>query len=479
MNGLPISTSCKMNTDPGKIAVPSSSQPISVSSSSGLNFVLTDKLLSCVTTLLFVLLLTWCGNVLLASLERASRFTLYFYLTLHWHLWRSFLAGIFSIACFRGLLDLVGLGVIPWSIFALVLGLLCTGTYSYVTPAWADVQYIRVRWAAWSGMSRTAIAPPLVPHLPQTKEGWENMASEYPVKMNSVEEVPSWWVFRARGIRVDPTTLLSAKARAGLTYPQEASPKATQGRPLHNLPVNTYRPIVSSAAASLLWGEQISFSRRVSQAIISLPRPYLSSFPSLPRGVPAHGLVLAFGILARNKGLAPATLVCNLTSHPSALRAFEEYSIWYPRPAKTLRSYFRQEIESAFGTLGPAYVSAATELALILADVTPATVLEWLGHNLEHQDLVLNIRVEELGATEEELNRLYRGHYAAMLVSANRYQGGQGLRPEMLVFDAMCRREGAEIPGWAMGEEMVDRRRRESVWCGGQEIAEKLVMAVV
>jgi len=136
-------------------------------------------------------------------------------------------------------------------------------------------------------------------------------------------------------------------------------------------------------------------------------------------------------------------------------------------------------MESAFGKLGPAYVSAATELALILADVPSAIVLEWLGHNLEHQDLALNIRAEELGATEEELSRIYRGHYAAKLVSLNRYQGGQGLRPEMLVFDAMCRREGVEIPEWAMGEEMAERRRRELVWCGGQEIAEKLVMAVV
>lgn len=439
----------------------------------------TDKLLACLTAALFVLLLTWCGNVLLASLERASLFTLYFHLTHHWHLWRSFLAVIFASACFCGLFDLVGLGVIPWSIVTLVLGLLCTGVYSYVAPAWADVQYMRARWAAWSGMSRTAISPPLVPYLPQTKEGWENMASKYPVKMNPVEKVPAWWIFQAKGIRVDPTTLLSAKARAGLTYPQEASPKASQGRPSRNLPANTYRPIAPSTAASLLWGEQTSFSRRVSQAIISLPRPYLSSSPSLPRGVPAHGLVLAFGILARNKGLAPATLVCNLTSHQSALRAFEEYSVWYPRPTKTLRSYFRQEVESAFGTLGPAYVSAATELALILADVPPAVVLEWLGNNLEHQDLALNIRAEELGATEEELNRLYRGHYGAMLVSLNRYQGGQELRPEMLVFDAMCRREGVEIPEWAMGEEIVERKRKELVWCGGQEIAEKLVMAVV
>ncbi|KAF8421365.1 hypothetical protein EV426DRAFT_608894 [Tirmania nivea] len=437
-----------------------------------------DKLFACVTALFFVLLLTWCGNVLLASLERASLFTLYFHLTYHWHLWRSCLAVIFAGACFRGLLELAALGVIPGSIVALVLGLLCTGVYSYVTPAWADVQYMRTRWAAWSGMSRTAIAPPLVQHLPQTKEGWENMASEYPVKMNSVEKVPAWWIFRARGIRADPTRLLLAKARAGSIYPQERSPNAASW-PSGSFPVNIYRPIVPLTAASLLWGEQISFSRRVSQAIISLPRAYLSSSPSLPRGVPAHGLVLAFGILARNKGLAPATLVCNLTSHPSALRAFEEYSVWYPRPAKTLRSYFRQEIESAFGILGPAYVSAATELALILVDVPPAIVLEWLGHNLEHQDLALNIRAEKLGATAEELARLYRGHYAAMLVSLNRYQGGQGLRPEMLVFDVMCRREGAEIPGWAMGEEMVERRRRELVWCGGQEIAENLVMAVV
>ena len=189
------------------------SVPQPILCTSGLHSVFTDKLLASVTALLFVLFLTLCGNVLLASLKRASLFTLYFHLTYHWHLWRSFLAVIFAGTCFRGLLDLAGHGAIPWPIVALGLGLLCTGVSSYVTPGWADVQYMRARWAAWSGMSRTAISPPLVPHLPQTKEGWENMAAKYPAKMNSVEKVPAWWIFRAKGIRVDPTTLLLAKAR--------------------------------------------------------------------------------------------------------------------------------------------------------------------------------------------------------------------------------------------------------------------------
>ncbi|KAF8464481.1 hypothetical protein BDZ91DRAFT_729984 [Kalaharituber pfeilii] len=438
-----------------------------------------DHLLTPAIAFFFLLLLHWANHVLLTSLERASLFTIHFRLTLYRHLWRSFLATICVLVFLRSLADLAC--ILPPSIVVLLLGGLCIGVYTYVGPAWANAAYLGARWAAWSGLSRTAIAPALVEHLPATEEGWEVLARQLRgrVEVHPVERVPTS-VFasaalglRRHGVREDVTDLLIATARAANSGRGHVDVECPSPKEARLPPANTYRPLLSGKSGA-------GFTRRISRGILSLPRHLLSPYPVLPSGVPAHGLVLAFGVLARNKGLTPASLVCNLTTLP-ALRVFEEYSAWYPHPAKTLRGYFRAEIESAMGGLGPAYVSAATELALLMADAIakPTVIREWLAQRLEHQDLALNRRVEVLGATERELDRLYRGSYAAMLVSLNTYRGGVGIRPEMLVFDALCRKEGVPVPQWASGPEMAERRRREVEHCGGQEIVDTLVTAVV
>jgi hypothetical protein len=108
--------------------------------------------------------------------------------------------------------------------------------------------------------------------------------------------------------------------------------------------------------------------------------------------------------------------------------------------------------------LGESYVTAATELAVLLADLDPG---EWLDSRLEHQDLAFNLEAHALGASREDLRRIYRGHYAAMLISLSGYRRGIRMRPELAVFDAVCKLESAPLPFWASSYGMNARRERE------------------
>jgi hypothetical protein len=66
-----------------------------------------------------------------------------------------------------------------------------------------------------------------------------------------------------------------------------------------------------------------------------------------------------------------------------------------------------------------------------------------------------------MGASQEDLWRIYRGHYGAMLVSLSLYREGIQIRHEITVFDTVCKLEGAELPLWAVSDAMAARRQRE------------------
>jgi hypothetical protein len=123
------------------------------------------------------------------------------------------------------------------------------------------------------------------------------------------------------------------------------------------------------------------------------------------------------------------------------------------------------------------FVCAATELALILADADDTAVRDWLEGRMEHQDIDLNHAAARMGASEDELDRLYRGHYAAMLVSLSVHRIGRRTRPELMVFHRMCQKEEVNIPAWALQQEMVDRKVREKLNAGGD--IDALVEAVI
>ena len=123
------------------------------------------------------------------------------------------------------------------------------------------------------------------------------------------------------------------------------------------------------------------------------------------------------GILGRNKGLRPWQLVFKINRAISA--SLENKSAWRPRPAKTLRSYYKKTLDTVYGGLGSDFVSAAVELSLVLTDADEPAVAAWLKAGCEHQSFEINKALKDNGATPLELKAHYESSYVSMVISLN------------------------------------------------------------
>jgi len=356
-----------------------------------------------------------------------------------------------------------------------VLGILFIGLLIFLFriafPLAGSGQYLRLRWKAWTGPSRTGIESTFSKFIGD-EDDWANISHalgvrpQHPVEKFS-QVLPSLSGFR--GIEADPTDLLKASVAAAT--------KGSLVTPRSKFKAGAYHPVSDDKSVSLLWGEHLGFQRRCSRGIISVPGSLLNFRPTFDYGRDGRAVCLTYGILARNKGLEPWNLVCNL-DRSGSLRMFEENSIQWPRPSKTLRNVYRAEFAGTFSLLGDAYVTAATELALLLADTSDELIEDWLDGMMEHQDLRLNRQVSALGASGEDLNRLYKGQYAAMLVSLGTHERGIRLRPELLVYDALCQLEGVEIRDrWVSATAIIDRRVQELAHLGSK--GQRLILAII
>jgi len=357
-------------------------------------------------------------------------------------------------------------------IFSLVTSIVAAFSvlfFRYVLPLSESGRYMRLRWKAWTGPSRTGIPPAFSKYLGDERD-WAVLSANFGVaSQHPVEKFVSLLSPFSTKAMADPTDLL--RARAAL---DEGT--ASLWVPRSKAKLGTYQPTLDGQSVSLLWGEHLGFRRRCSRGIISVSEALLTFRPTIEAGFDGRAVCLAYGILARNKGLEPWTLVCNL-GVKNTFTAFEENSVLWPRPAKTLRGIYRTEFARTFSLLGESYITAATELGLLLADADADLIEDWLDRLMEHQDLSLNKQAAELGATTEDLARLYRGHYAAMLVSLSAHRKGIQTRPEVLVYDALCRLEGVDISPWAATPLIANRRRLELAQLG--LAGERLIAAII
>jgi hypothetical protein len=133
-----------------------------------------------------------------------------------------------------------------------------------------------------------------------------------------------------------------------------------------------------------------------------------------------------------------------------------------------MRGFYHAELARSFSLIGGAFVTAATELALLLADAEFEVASDWLDGVMEHQDLQLNNDAATMGASRDDLARLYKGHYAAMLVSLSIHRKGNRVRPELSVFESVCRADKVPLPAWMFVGAMSERRRQENVGLGQQ-----------
>ena len=216
-------------------------------------------------------------------------------------------------------------------------------------------EYRKLRWQAWSGPSKTGIPPTFACYIGD-QEDWEALESSLATRQSHpVEAYVEYALPFMVGVASDPTDFLKARAaESGDSWIPKCGEKQL-----------VYCPSQSDQSVSLLWGEWSGFRARCSRGIIAVPRALLKVWPRLGQGVDGRPICLAHGILARNKGLEPASLVCNLEKKLS-FRTFEENSAFWPRPSKALRGLYREELTRTFSLLGDAYISACDGIGVAL-----------------------------------------------------------------------------------------------------------------
>lgn len=241
----------------------------------------------------------------------------------------------------------------------------------------------------------------------------------------------------------------------------------------------------TSANVSLQWGPAQGFRRRVSRAITSMPVNLLMSGPRTGDGYPGEGICLAMGVLGRNKGLNPVSLVFDADDSlkkakgitlPSGFRlipALESGSSWAPRPQKVLRSYFNSTMQEQYAQLGSAYTAAAAELALIISDCPGKAARIWFEREMAQQDIGLNKIMQQEQQPKgtvslEDLNAMYRSSYVSMVMSLNNMRWKKGdngtnlRRPDLLCGVLLVYAETNNVPAW-WRENWATSRIREEV----------------
>ncbi|KAF9503211.1 hypothetical protein BS47DRAFT_1490477 [Hydnum rufescens UP504] len=373
--------------------------------------------------------------------------------------------------------------------------------FRYAWPAWRNRHFCENRWAAWTGPSRTGIAPELVgkigiprnggiqsplidadptellkvsldspsPPATTTEKGRLNYFNPFLRRRNDLEAGLSLSPLADSHSTLNDPNNLNTTAANG-TNPPSGSPAP------RSLPPGVFPPVTPGKSVSLLWGEFLGFSRRVSRGVLSIPSRLLVSQPVTDAGHNGQAMCLMHGVFGRNKGLAPWTFILKLS-----VQKFEENSVQWPRPAKVLRGYYEKEIEVSYGGLGEAFVKAATEMALLFADSRPRLVKDWFEQVMEQQDLSLARQAYQFGATDKELSLLYRLSYAAMLVSLACHTYGRKKRPEITVFKtyyALNLETLGPLPAWVSTAEIQMRVAEEEVNVASKTL-EGLVRAVL
>lgn len=333
----------------------------------------------------------------------------------------------------------------------------------YMIPAWRSRSFIENRWLAWTGSSRTTISASKAPFCGKRYQ-WKRLAKE--VHLSNIKSTPSdwygWHVWPAKGLYHDPTDILrnvNADQSKLLGEEDEARSQFIYDTGAEN-----------PSDVSLLWGEEQGFRRRVSRATSSMPAGLLQSRPFTVDGYVGDGLCLALGILGRNKGLAPGRLV--FASSKTVTNSLENFGTWAPRPNKVLRSYYSKAAEGQYGGLGPAYVAAATELALLMMDVPPAATTAWLRAGSEQQSIKWNRELVKASSTNRaaELRAHYESSYVSMIISLAYMDGRMETasadarlvsRPDLIATGLLLKARNEPEPAWWNSPHLAAARKTQ------------------
>ena len=334
----------------------------------------------------------------------------------------------------------------------------------YMIPSWRARRFIENRWLAWTGSSRTSI-PASKEAFCGSKSQWERLTKE--VHLSNIKQTPSdwygWRLWPAKGLPHDPTDILrNANADQSKLFATDDEDRLRF----------TYHPGNDSPRdISLLWGEEQGFRRRVSRATSSMPSGLLLSRPFTVDGYIGDGLCLAMGILGRNKGLIPKSLVFNASKEVET--DMENFGTWAPRPNKVLRSYYHKTLDQQYGKITPAYVDAATELALLMMDVPPAATSAWLRAGMEHQSVKWNREIARVASNNKNSEVLahYESSYVSMIISLNYMDDRMETksaderlvsRPDIMCTGLLLKARGEPEPLWWNNSSLADARKTQT-----------------
>jgi hypothetical protein len=425
--------------------------------------------------------------------ESSAMWTFQFRIARSEYIWWSFVSGLLGTSLVMITLSFLcgnqgeGLSVL----------VLCSATgvaiVRYMIPAWRSRHFIENRWLAWTGPSRTGVNiryAPVVGDEEQWLRLFKKLENERFLMFPSDEWGWSLPFNSPKGLYPDATEILHKTPQSDLGTLAAKDKIGQLGRGVYDDGLHDFKK--PEGNISLLWGTNQGFRRRVSRAIGSMPLNLLMSQPVTVDNYVADGLCLAMGVLGRNKGLNPKTLVYGAEERekkpgapdpPHKIKpktisdALENTSTWKPRPAKVLRSYYLDTLKKQYGGISDAYVAASVELALILADASHHAIRAWFEQRMEQQDYELNRELQEhrqslgdAGPTAEEFNAVYRASYVSMIISLNyinyslhgRAHSNEGLcRPDLTCMALLLMAEGAEKPKWWEEKWVKDRLHKE------------------
>ncbi|CAN0553563.1 unnamed protein product [Ectocarpus sp. 12 AP-2014] len=157
-----------------------------------------------------------------------------------------------------------------------------------------------------------------------------------------------------------------------------------------------YYPFTQNDRMSVLWEAPISrmFQRRVSRGILTYDAGKVTNAFSVGRADRARSAIIVRGVLARTEGFAPKFLLFRSVYETDGVNV--DLSPHFPRPSKTSIEHFRDNMDEEFSGISPAYVNAATELAMLIVDIPPARVSEWLRVQREQEDVEWSWSVQRL-----------------------------------------------------------------------------------
>lgn len=429
-----------------------------------------------------------------AIAEDSRAWTFRFRLALYEHWWWTWISVLLSISLVLIVLSFLA-GNDGETLGILVLSSATAMTIvRYAVPAWRGRVFVENRWLAWTGASRTAIPREKALVCGDAKQ-WSKVVNY--LQRKGVNWSPltasdewGWTILPPAGIAHDATEILAQVTRAEASGNPTSRPRlsiAPDQLTACGLGSTVYDDgfPATSTNSSLQWGSAQGFRRRVSRAVTSMPVNLLLSKPLTVDGYPGDGICLAMGVLGRNKGLNPGSLVfdaddslkkANGITPPNNLRlipALESGSTWAPRPQKVLRSYYNTTMEAQYVRLGPAYIAAAAELALVFADCPGKAARVWFEHEMAQQDIELNKIMQQEQkpkgtVSSEDLNAMYRSSYVSMVMSINNLRWKKGdkganlKRPDLLCGALLVYAETNNVPAWWSEDWATSRVRGEA-----------------